>query len=104
MKNKYQEALQNLYDMRSKLIDVSSKNTQWANNIKIYDFIGDQLRTLQELVDKYSLKYCNYKEVKYANGVSYVKPFCPSCNKQLSYYGKQIRFCENCGQKIKVEE
>lgn len=52
MKNKYQEALQNLYDMRSKLIDVSSKNTQWANNIKIYDFIGDQLRTLQELVDK----------------------------------------------------
>lgn len=52
MKNKYQEALQNLYDMRSKLIDVNSKNTQWANNIKIYDFIGDQLRTLQELVDK----------------------------------------------------
>lgn len=52
MKNKYQEALQNLYDMRSKLIDVSSKNTQWANNIKIYDFIGDQLRTIQELVDK----------------------------------------------------
>lgn len=52
MKNQYQEALKNLYSMRSKLIDVSSKNIQWANNIEIYDFIGVQLRTLQELVEK----------------------------------------------------
>lgn len=50
--NKYQEALQNLYDKRGELIDVYNKNEQWANNIKIYDFIGHQLRTLQELVDK----------------------------------------------------
>lgn len=60
MENKYQEALKNLYDMRSKLIDVSSKNAQWVNNIEKYDFIGEQLATLQELVDK---ENCNIEEV-----------------------------------------
>lgn len=92
--NKYQEALDR----------ISTNFGECEIGSRYYDLELDKdIATLQELVDKSSLKHCNYKEVEYG-GVGYTKPFCPSCNKQLSYYGKPIRFCENCGQKIKVEE
>lgn len=92
--NKYQEALDR----------ISTNFSECEIGSRYYDLeLCKDIATLQELVDKSSLKQCNYKEVKYATGIGYVKPFCPSCNTQLSYYGKQVRFCENCGQKIKVE-
>ena len=106
MKNKYQEALQNLYDMRSKLIDVSSKNAQWVNNIEKYDFIGEQLATLQELVDeKIPVKVDKSTKGSFPNYDNYETSHttykCPKCNCtiHLDWHEKR-NFCAECGTKL----
>ena len=88
--NKYQEALGNLYKIRGETYKVYQKGKEWKEEIKKYDAVGENLHTLQELVDKATPKMVK----KFAENAG----DCPNCDRIVRNYNHS--YCPYCGQAL----
>ena len=84
--NKYQEALNKVYEIISDLDFGSQKEC------------AIQLKMIQELVDKETPK----KPIRFKNSIYISLPKCPIC-KTIPHTGNQ-KYCDECGQKLDWSE